>query len=204
MARFDSGVACAGREDRAAVFSYPEGRVVVVADGAGGTGSGARAAEAVLEAVRRAGWKAEREDWVQVLEQVDARGGPGQSTALVVALGGHGLCGACVGDSEAWWFPAGSGTECVELTRGQQRKPLLGSGGARVVGFAIAAPAAGRLVVGADGLWKYVPWERIVEATVQGGGSAAERAERLLESARMPSGGLQDDVGVVVCDVGEE
>jgi len=58
-------------QDRASVLPIEGGVVVVVADGAGGRGGGAQAAEAVIEAVARAvmapvdPWRAET--WVEVL-----------------------------------------------------------------------------------------------------------------------------------------
>ena len=181
-----------GREDRAALFEYEEGVVAVVADGAGGTGGGARAAQTVIEVVQRQGWSAQEGTWVEVLEQLDHSVSPGQTTAVIVALGPAGLVGASVGDSEAWWW---SGPSEHPLTRGQRRKPLLGSGEAMPVGFTLEVRGPGTLVLGSDGLWKYVRWERVPEALLH---PPKEAVRRLLESVRYPSGELPDDVSVIV------
>lgn len=125
MRKMETAEVCLGREDRAAVFEYEEGVVLVVADGAGGTGGGALAAEAVVEGVRRVGWSPSTDTWMDLLGRLNHSVAPGQTTAVVVALGESTLAGASVGDSGAWWFGA-AGEQ--ELTRGQYRTPLLGSG----------------------------------------------------------------------------
>lgn len=193
MGELEFAVRCEGKEDRAAVFEYAEGVVAVVADGAGGMGGGARAAQAVVDAVRRAGWSPDAGTWVELLTRLDAEVGPGQTTAVVVAVGPERLAGASVGDSGAWCFgPAGE----HELTRGQRRKPLLGSGEAMPVALHLAGGRAGTLVLASDGLWKYVPWERLPGALQ---GPPSEAASKLMELVRYPSGELPDDVAVVVC-----
>ncbi len=181
-----------GREDRAALFEYAEGVVAVVADGAGGTGGGAEAAQAVIDAVRRQGWSEQVDGWVELLGRLDRSVSPGQTTAVIVALGSRGLVGASVGDSEAWWW---SGAAEHALTRGQRRKPLLGSDEAMPVGFTLEVRGEGTLVLGSDGLWKYVRWERVTEALRH---PPKEAVRRLLESVRYPSGALPDDVSVIV------
>ncbi|HLM46278.1 MAG TPA: hypothetical protein VK458_20575, partial [Myxococcaceae bacterium] len=86
MGRFDLAIRREGKEDRAATFEYEEGLVAVVADGAGGMGGGARAAQAVVDAVQRAGWASDARAWVDLLRRLDLEVGPGQTTAVVVAL----------------------------------------------------------------------------------------------------------------------
>jgi len=54
----------------------------------------------------------------------------------------------------------------------------------------------GRLVLGSDGLFKYATAERICVLAMQG--SVAEAAEALANCVPLASGGLQDDVAVVV------
>ncbi len=185
-----------GREDRAALLEYDEGIVAVVADGAGGTGGGAEAARGVIEAVRHLGWQRESERWVELLGRLDSSLSPGQTTAVIVAVSATGLGGASVGDSEAWWW---DGPAEQALTQAQRRKPLLGSGSAVPVGFVLEARRAGQLVLGSDGLWKYVRWERLAEALRH---PPREAAHHLVESVRYPSGALPDDVSVIVCRVG--
>ncbi|WNG37908.1 SpoIIE family protein phosphatase [Archangium violaceum] len=195
MREIQGGVCIEGREDRAALFEYEEGVVAVVADGAGGTGRGAEAAQGVIDAVRRLGWSSSTQTWVELLGRLNHSLSPAQTTAVIVAVGPTALTGASVGDSEAWWF---DGAAEYALTKEQRRKPLLGSGEAMPVGFFHEARGAGRLVLGSDGLWKYVRWERVLEALQN---PPQEAARRLLESVRYPSGVLPDDVAVVVCRV---
>ncbi|WP_158502245.1 SpoIIE family protein phosphatase [Vitiosangium sp. GDMCC 1.1324] len=196
MRELQGAVRVEGREDRAALFEYEDGVVVVVADGAGGTGRGAEAAQGVIDAVRRLGWSPEVSTWVDLLGRLDSILSPGQTTAVIVAVGPTRLTGASVGDSEAWWF---DGLTEHPLTQGQRRKPLLGSGEAVPVGFSLEVRGEGSLVLGSDGLWKYVRWARVPDALQH---SPQEAALRLLESVRYPSGKLPDDVAVVVCRVG--
>ncbi|MFE8597758.1 SpoIIE family protein phosphatase [Archangium violaceum] len=196
MREFQGGVLVEGREDRAALFEYEEGIVAVVADGAGGTGGGAAAAQAVIDAVREQGWSAREGTWVELLGRLDRSVSPGQTTAVVVALGPTGLVGASVGDSEAWWW---NGLVEHALTRGQRRKPLLGSDEAMPVGFTLEARGEGTLVLGSDGLWKYVRWERVPEALRH---PPEQAARHLMESVRYPSGALPDDVSVIVVRAG--
>lgn len=101
--------------------------------------------------------------------------------------------GASVGDSGAWLVWDGT---VIDLTEQQVRKPLLGSGAAHPVAFG-PVPMRGRLVVATDGLFKYATRARLVSAASRGGPESAVTA--LIDAVRMPSGRLQDDVGVVVC-----
>jgi hypothetical protein len=71
-------------QDRAAVIVRPDGLVIALADGAGGTGNGAEAAQAVIDAV------AAGRDW-QELDDDPARLGHGQTTAVVLSLDGKDL-----------------------------------------------------------------------------------------------------------------
>jgi hypothetical protein len=51
--------------------------------------------------------------------------------------------------------------------------------------------------VGSDGLFKYAPIRRVCDAARAG--PPAEAARALVGLVRLPRGGLQDDVAVVVC-----
>ena len=101
--------------------------------------------------------------------------------------------GASVGDSAAWLIsPAG---EMADLTVHQRRKPLIGSGEALPVEFE-AELRGGRLLLATDGLTKYVTAERICALATKG--SVVKAADSLTACVRLPSGGLQDDVAVVI------
>lgn len=187
-------------EDRAEWLELRDGLAIVLADGAGGRSGGREAAEAVLRGVRARARELEGADaatCAELLEAVDRelvtqRHG-GEATAVLVVVRGRELVGASVGDSGAWIVgPAG----VRELTGRQVRKPFVGVGSATASGFAAVLRPDERLLVASDGLLKYVDRERIVAASLSG--AIAQAARCLVDQARLPSGGLQDDVSVVL------
>jgi hypothetical protein len=90
-------------EDRVAVFNAVERTVIVVADGAGGAGSGDIAAESVVREIETEFPRIHSADqWAETLRQIDCRISPGESTAVIVDIRPYGIAGASVGDTEAW------------------------------------------------------------------------------------------------------
>ncbi len=178
-------------EDRVAVMTNDAGAVIALADGAGGTGGGARAAEAIVAALTTAPAPTSWRDALGALDAALPRLGPGLATAVVVELRAAGLRGASVGDSGAWLV----GDGIVDLTAGQRLKPLLGAG-ATPIAFT-APPLADRtLLVASDGLWKYArPVDIAAAARLL---DLADAAAALLALVRLPSGGLPDDVAIVL------
>ena len=187
-------------EDRLAIEATDQGLLVVVADGAGGTGGGAQAAQAVCDAAVAAVRKQNTEggSWSARLTEMDLAlvkaGHGGLSTAVVAEVLDGQVVGASVGDSCAWLVSLG---EVSDLTERQVRKPLLGSGSAEPVAFG-PVPLRGRLLVGTDGLFKYASRSRLASLTAEGSPEVAAAA--LVEAVRLKSGQFQDDVGVVVCE----
>jgi serine/threonine protein phosphatase PrpC len=204
MPRHANGIEAAGSplQDRAIAVEVDDKLIVAVADGAGGIGGSERAAELVVWMVealaRRSGWNPiDEQTWRDFLSTLDAsiaQNDGGQTTAVVLAAAPGWICGASVGDSEAWLIADG---QLVDLTADQWRYPFLGSGLARPVSFH-HKHGGGTLVVGTDGLFKYAPVPRIIEVA-SGPPELACRA--LIDLVRMPNGKLQDDIGVVVCDL---
>jgi PPM family protein phosphatase len=181
-------VAAAGRTgaDRAAAVPREDGHLLVLADGATGIGGGAAAADAVITAAHDC-----PADLVGFLETLDHQLARIGETTAIIALLAHGqLRGASVGDSEAWLV---SDSDVIELT--QKSKARLGSGRAEPFAFG-PLPCAGRVLLGSDGLFKYVAHERI--STLARAGSIEEAATALVAAARLRSGALQDDVAVVL------
>jgi len=89
-------------QDRADVFATGDGLVIALADGAGGTGHGAEAAEGVIAAVAAHLAAAGAMSWKDVLAELDrkpVRLGHGQTTAVVLQVDERGINGAAVGDS---------------------------------------------------------------------------------------------------------
>ena len=182
-------------EDRAAVISWCQGQLLVVADGAGGRAGGAAAATAVVQAAHRlaAQQPGPVTSWAVWLEQIDrALQDVGETTAVVTLCAGGKIQGASVGDSGAWLIGA---QECIELTAAQRRKPLLGSGSALAVNFG-PIRISGRLLLASDGLLKYVPHLRIQQLVRTLPLDAVPDA--LIDAARLPSGALHDDIAVIV------
>ena len=108
-------------EDRVAVFHNEDRTVVVVADGAGGVGSGDSAAETVVREIKAEFPHIHSSDqWVGVLRQIDQRITIGESTVVAVDIRPYGIAGASVGDSRARII----GFDRIEdLTQNQKRKP---------------------------------------------------------------------------------
>lgn len=188
-------------QDRTTIMETETALLIAVADGAGGTSHGERAADLVItglgEFARQGATFLDEETWATFLIDLDSviagDPEPGETTAVVLALTPELIRGASVGDSEAWLVtPSG----CHDLTAQQQRKPLLGSGVAVPVAFRISHDG-GTLVVGTDGLFKYAP-AALIRDTVRRE-TPEEACGSLIARVRLPNGTLQDDVAVVVC-----
>jgi serine/threonine protein phosphatase PrpC len=184
-------------EDRAIAVPTAGGYMVAVADGAGGTGGGSAAADSLIAFLSKLTAGAASTDWFSALckfdDELAARRSGGHTTGVVAFVKDDSVIGASVGDSSAWLItPTG---ETSDLTTRQRRRPLLGSGEALPVQFE-AELQGGRVLLASDGLFKYATAERICTLAMQG--SVAEAAHALANCVRLPSGGLQDDVAVVL------
>ena len=183
-------------EDRAEVISHKSGLVIVLADGAGGISGGAEAADTVVMWTKAfvSGNQILNDpaQWAEFLSKLDYQincgGGSGNTTAVVASVTEEGICGASVGDSAAWIIHR---TTCLDLTRDQVQKPLLGSGCAKPIPFQNKG-FDGTLMVASDGLVKYAAREKICRIVAEKDLAAAGRG--ILDLARLRSGQLQDDV----------
>lgn len=184
-------------EDRAAHQAAGNRELLLLADGAGGLSGGAAAAELAVNAFPPC-WSttADPVDAIAILDQVVAEDHRAGETTFVFAVVHSGtLRGASVGDSGAWLVrPDGT---LLDLTAGQRRKPLVGSGAAVPISFGPHA-IEGRLLLASDGLFKYATRERIIAAVRI---ADLERAvDTLVALPRLPNGKLQDDVAVVLAE----
>lgn len=184
-------------EDRLLVEHCGSRTLAVVADGAGGTGSGAAAATmacSILAVHSQTQGIGTPDDWARCLYLIDralVQTG-GQCTAVVAEISEGRVVGASVGDSGAWML---SGNAIVDLTENQHRKPLLGSDEALPMGFG-PIELSGRLLIATDGLFKYATESDIAQrATAL---TVNEAVDKLISGVRLLSGALQDDVAIVL------
>ena len=187
-------------QDRAEVFWFDNRLLLAVADGAGGISGGAQAAELFMRIVRESGASlTTAEACEQLLHRIDRdlvnASDCGETTGLVVVVEPKQIFGASVGDSMVWAF---SSNDRVELTRGQQRKPFLGSGAA------ISRPFTSTLfdttiVAATDGLWKYTSLETIDDQVRKIRPGLI--ANKLSELVRLRSGTFPDDVAIATSHI---
>lgn len=185
-------------EDRVVVLERGSSLVVLVADGAGGRPGGAAASASIESAVQSAAGAGidafDVRAWSALLRQIDAELATtmaGESTAVVLAVEGDAIAGVSAGDSEAWLV---GGPE-IERVTAKQGRARIGSGRAQPVPF-FARMRDRVLLVASDGLFGQVSRNVIADTVVTG--AVALMAERLLESARLSTGGFADDISVVV------
>lgn len=179
-------------QDCIAIFNEDARTVVVVADGAGGSGQGHLAAQWVVREVKGAYSRIHStNDWVALLRQIDCQMSDGESTAVVVDVRPYGIAGASVGDSRAVIVHEG---KLQDLTRQQHRKPLLGSGSAEPAGLQHVA-LAGVLILGTDGFFNFANRDVVIQLASEGDFISLPR--RCIERVRLPSGEYWDDIGIV-------
>ena len=179
-------------EDRVAIFTHEARTVVVVADGAGGTGAGDVAALAVIREIEAEYMNIHSaNEWAAFLRQIDCLIGDGETTAVVVDVRTIGIAGASVGDSRAVVVRDGT---ISELTANQKRKPLIGSGMAEPIEF-VCPPLDGLLLLGTDGFFNYAKPNAILASIAKSDFQTLPR--KCIDMVRLPSGDYWDDVGVV-------
>lgn len=183
-------------EDRIEIIADGDRTLIVVADGAGGTGDGLAAAETVIRETRaNYGSIGNATDWSQFLSALDFRVQTGETTAVIVDIRPDRILGASVGDSCAWVI---DGPDITDLTRTQIRKPLLGSQAAKPAPF-WHGPLDGVLLVGSDGFFDYAKRDQVTPLIGRTDFFAIPRA--CIDMVRLPSGVLWDDIAVVACRV---
>ena len=181
-------------EDRASHFSAHGRHIFVLADGAGGTGSGAVAAEHVVKQAQ-ALLNDSHISLNAALENADielSRLGGTSTGVIVEALNGF-LSGSSCGDSVAWLI---STNGVSVLTQRQRRKPLVGDG-VQPVSFG-PTPFHGRLLLASDGLTNYASTSAIITAAL--GASLQSSAHALAELPKLAGGSFPDDVAVMLVE----
>lgn len=190
-----------GGDDRLAVRQFDDRVVLVVADGAGGRRGGADAAQFACERImsQAADSFGSARDWADRLKIIDRQltdSDHGGQTALLVAEVWNGrVCGASVGDSEAW--AVDRRRDPIDLTDGQPRRPLVGTGAARPKPFGPVELDGRRLLLASDGLFRFATKKSLLHKAQW---TVVSRAPSLLtDLVRLRNGELQDDVAVIVC-----
>lgn len=182
-------------QDCATVVNLDSALLAVLADGAGGRSNAREAAEAVIRTIKQGASRlTATSDCLRLLLRADeeALKTGGESTGVFVLLTQSSVIGASVGDSEAW---AITQQEINVLTKGQTRKPCLGTGATSPIVFCFP-PLAGTLLVASDGLFKYTSAQAIAEAVRHADLELA--AQKLVNLVRYPSGELPDDVSIIL------
>jgi serine/threonine protein phosphatase PrpC len=185
-------------EDRLEVYCSGKRWTLALADGAGGTTGGTNAACGCtsMAASRGADGLLDAAGWCSYLSEIDqslaADQHAGESTLVVLQISDGFVEGASVGDSEAWMV---SKQGVTDLTQGQKRKPLLGSGKAQPVPIP-RQRLDGRLVMGSDGLFKYLDRARLCRLTSSP--TLRQSIEALERALRLPSGAFHDDAAMIV------
>lgn len=181
-------------QDRIKVISDEGRKIICVADGAGGTGDGSRAAEHVIREVEGS-YKFVQSplEWQGILKSIDQNIPNGQAAAIILDLRQGSATVACVGDCEAW---ALFDSAIIRLSDGQYRKPLLGARNA--VPFVKEFGELQKpLIVGTDGFFKYAKAELVPPVVL--GEQFFEIPRKLADLVRLRNGGLQDDLAIVSC-----
>ena len=175
-------------QDRVALELESDALVLALADGAGGSAGGTRAAERAVELLSRAS----AEDPGAAIQRLDAELAQvgGECTAVLARLVEDRMTGASVGDSQ---LHVRRGGAWEEVTEGQGRKPLVGTGRAQPRSF--RTNDVERVLCASDGLTSYARWERVCALLER---DAPSLPWELLDAARLPSGALQDDVCIVL------
>ncbi|MGP8202215.1 MAG: PP2C family serine/threonine-protein phosphatase [Limisphaerales bacterium] len=188
-------------QDRGLIIHDGPRTLLCVADGAGGRSGGAAAADMAVELVRQnVSLMGDADLCAEVLCKMDsaiaADQVAGETTCAVAIVTPEEIFGASVGDSGVWVIPQNQ--TYVDLTRAQQRKPFIGSGGAWPVPFQLPRNV-GLLLVATDGLLKSISVEWIIAACREHAPDVA--AQMLIGLVQYPSGSLPDDVTIILTGI---
>lgn len=186
--------------DRVAWLRLDHADVLLLADGAGNSSKGARAAEAFVSIASSAARSARQPEstnyWEMVLRSIDSSVmrscDGGLTTGVVVVCGAAEVWAASVGDSAAWLV---GGAQLTPLLEAGPSRDLLGSG--RCQPRTYRSPhRGGRVVLTSDGVHKYV--ERELLAIALGLDTLEESAQAALTATLDSVGNRLDDAAVVL------
>lgn len=195
---FETAAGNAENQDRGAVIDCGKNLVLVIADGAGGLSGATEAAIMAVDLARQHALNLDGPDSCSaMLKNMDRAIAKdkiaGQTTCIVAVIRDGRVDGASVGDSGAWVVGENNS---LELTRGQIRKPFVGSGNATPVSFSHTIQSGERLLLATDGLFKYTSSDRIIDTCRLH--LAESIPKKLIELVRYPSGALPDDITIIL------
>lgn len=181
-------------QDRTLIINEHERCLLAIADGAGGHGDGAAAAEFALAAIQSASINSHASNslfWQSQLMLIDRRLEArqlGATTLVIVVISNQRVVGSSVGDSRAWLIGHEQG---AELTCGQHRKPLLGDGGIMPVPFDMPYRSEA-VLLGTDGLFNYANSDQLKTAV-----QSRQNPADIIKFAQLPNGGYVDDTTAI-------
>ena len=186
--------------DRVAWLRLDHADVLLLADGAGNSSKGARAAEAFVSIASSAAHSARQPEstdyWEMVLRSIDSSVmrscDGGLTTGVVVVCGAAEVWAASVGDSAAWLVHR---AELTPLLEAGPSGNLLGSGRCRPRTFR-SHHRGGRVVLTSDGVHKYL--ERDFLAIALGLDTLEESLDAMLTATLDGVGNRLDDAAVVL------
>lgn len=186
-----------GGDDRCAVFVEGARAILALADGAGGVIGASRAAQALIDHVEdKRSRLHDAASCAALLATVDMElerdRDAGETTGIVAVIADGVVMGASVGDSAARILGP---TRRQLLTRHRVDRTRLGRGDAVPMIFR-GLLGADTLLLASDGLWDYARLDAVVRAVRQP--SLGRVAHECLAAARLPSGALPDDVGLIL------
>lgn len=168
--------------------------LMCLSDGAGGMGGGLVASRLFSDLANEIDDLVELNsplDFESLLRKIDleisSNPEAGEATGIIAIIRNGSVLGASVGDSQCWLYEPDFE---YELSKLQNRKPLLGSGLAVPVGFG-PTEISGSLLLASDGLFNYVRDTEIKSGIHLG-------AESLVNLAEKAIGYLQDDCSVII------
>ncbi len=196
---------------RAEFHPYDGGTLIgVLADGQGGQFGGGTAAHLAtkhcleLALARSPAELLKCETWREILQvadvTVESDGAAGFTTLIGLCVTPSQVCGASCGDGAALLIESAG---FIELTANQRKNPPIGSGGATPTTFDARRSPDSSLLMMSDGVWKFVGFDRIVQAARVSAG--IDLALQLRELQLSGNGGkLPDDFSIIaVSDFGE-
>lgn len=187
-------------DDDVRVLVLENSMVILLADGATGLGYGDVASRIFVDTLEERLSNDPDSDLRMAFEVANYRiamcGHPCDTTGIAVQIYADGrVRGACVGDSEVYSVSRDGGWP-PHLTRGQYRKPRIGSGSLTVLFDYQLAPGE-QLIFASDGLWNSLGITEVMQVATQEDLKPHEHLRNLLRAVDQDSR-YDDDITIVL------